>query len=95
MVCTHARFRFVLYSDVFPTERCLVYVQTPDIIDGLRASVPSKYEQIRLIEDKRVAVAPIRGSSDYWNNHPLCSSITISQVEQVQIIRGQASSYPA
>ena len=95
MVGTHARFRFVLYSDVFPTERCLVYVQTPDIIDGLRASVPSKDEQIRLVEDKRVAVAPIRGSSDYWNNHPLCSSIAISQVEQVQIIRGQASSYPA
>ena len=86
MVCTHARFRFVLYSDVFPTERCLVYVQTPDIIDGLRACVPSENEQVGLAEHDSVTVATTRGASNHGNDHPLRCRVAIPQIEQIQVI---------
>lgn len=75
-----------------PRERSLVHVEAPNIINRLSSSVASEYQQIWLVEYNGVAVAPSRRLANHWHDHPLGHLLSISQVKQVEIVRGQTAS---
>ena len=81
MIRANARLGLICHSQVLPSKGRFVNIKTPDIVNGLSASIAAEDEKIGLAEDKRVAVAPAGGSTDDGNDHPLCSSIAIAQVK--------------
>ena len=76
-----------------PRERCLVDVQTPDVVDRFGSSIAAENEEIRLAEDDCVAISSARCSPNDWYDHPLSSLVTVPQIEQVQVIGRQTSTY--
>ena len=93
MVSSHAGFVLRCQPQVLPSERGFVNIETPDIVDRLSTSVSSEHEQVRFAEHNRVTISTTRCSSDNGYDHPLGSGISISQIEQIEIIRGQTTAY--
>ena len=93
MVSPHAWLIGACRAQLLPSERRFVNIETPDVIDRFRARVTTEYEQVRLAEYYCVAVPPAWRSPNDRDYHPLGRSVTISQIEQVEIVGCQASTY--
>jgi len=74
-----------------PTEGSLVDVEAPDIVDRFGSGVSAKNEQIGLREYYGVSVPPSWSLSNYRHDHPLRHLLSVSQIKQVKVVGGQAS----
>ena len=75
-----------------PGERSLVHVQAPDVADRLSSSVSTENQQIWLVEHDGVAVPSARGLTNHRHDHPLSHGFSVSQVKEVQVVRGETAS---
>ena len=91
MIGPYTWFFVTLHSELFPSERCFIHVQAPDIVDRFSACVAAEDDQVRLAENYRVPVPPARRAANHGNNHPLGCRIAIAQIKQVQIVRRQTT----
>ena len=91
MVGTNARFVLRYDAKIFPSERSLVNIEAPDVVNGLRACVTAEDKQVRLAEDDTVTVAATGCATHNGHDHPLRGGITVPQIQQVKIVRGQAT----
>lgn len=73
-------------SQILPRKWCLIHVEAPHVVNGLRAGVTAEHKQVGLAEDDGVAVAPTRRAAHNRHDHPLRGRVTIAQVEQVEVV---------
>ena len=78
-------------AEVLPGEGSLVDIQAPNVVNGLRARIATEHQQVGLAEDDTVAVAAAGRAAHHWYDHPLSGGVTVSQIEQVEVVRGQAT----
>lgn len=93
VIGSNRRKLWVTYLQREPWKRGFVNIQTPDIVDGFCARVAAKHKQIWLWEHNSVTIPSAWRLANNRHNHPLCCCITISQIEEIQIIRSQTATY--
>ena len=93
MIGAHARLLGARHPQIVPSEGRLVHVETPHVIDWLSASIATEDEQVRLAEHDRVAIATTWRLAHHRHDHPLGGRVTVSQVEQIKVIRSQTATY--
>ena len=86
MISSHARLFLGCQSEVLPSERCLVNIEAPNIVNWLRSRVTSEDEKVGLAENDCVTVSTTWSSSDDGHDHPLGSRVTVSQIKEIEIV---------
>jgi len=88
----HSRRRRIFTAiELVPREGRSFDTQAPNVINWLLAGVSTVDQKMRLGEDNCVSVSAAGSGSDHGHDHPLCHVLTVSHVEQVQIITCQAA----
>jgi hypothetical protein len=74
-----------------PRERCLLNAEAPNVTDRFLSGITAKGKQMWLLEHDTVTISATWGRTYDWNNHPLRLLLTVSHIEEVQIVTRQTT----